>query len=385
MAKNKSTTFLQLLTSLTRPFAYSIAITNIGKIGESESLFLLIVGYIPLFSILDVAIQSYTRWSYTKLQGYTSSFKAKKTLIVILTTSVCALIYSSNNNHSATAYISFILIYFINSYIFYYESHISTNFAITIACSLELIGSSILILLNLIYKLDWALYLILCIFPICRITSLIVSATLTQGENNKNRTILSSSKFIFYSVTSQILAATGSSLPSIFAQISNKFENLEDGLVAFRIMLSSASILSITINALGSRIFYGTIGSGWRPIEEKILYTIQKLKITVYITTIGTPIILLNTQMTNTTYIFIIILVTPILSVLNLLSSISISKGLPFTSFQCQLSFLLSSFGVCAAIYGYKVASILCLSINSIYILIFFKNIVAKNNHQQIN
>jgi hypothetical protein len=162
-----------------------------------------------------------------------------------------------------------------------------------------------------------------------------------------------SSSYVFFSVASQGIAAASAAMPAIlisfisFVSDSSPEKELPKLLVAFKIMLSASSLASLLVNIVGVRIFYGTVGGRWNDFERMLIIKIKKLK---HVFMISTSILIIFSALNlHIDLFFYIFFATPILAVVNILSSLSLAKAIPQLSFYYQGLALLCCMGVCSA------------------------------------
>ena len=354
MINNKTASFAQLATAGIRPFAYSVAVAKLGAHVDARPIVLLI-GYIPLFSMLDAFVQSASRWLHLRRKRVRALASGGAAVgIVSLGCYGAAALIGASATESGWYLWCIIIAYVSNSLALLWERRLASVRGAFQGAVLEGVGA--LLCLAAIgggVTGIWLYVIQITLFPLSRLLVIIWSGRYAEHEVVASAAdcLGSARSFIGYSVGQQGIAALAASLPTIGAQLTDSYARLPNALIIFKFMNTAAAMASLTVNILGPRIFYGTLGASWDCFEWKLSEHLRSLFAVAVVSAGLGGLYVASGLKTEGGEAVAVGLVVPALAVTNLLSSLCLSRGLPRLTFLCQAVVCCSAVAVCCWLF----------------------------------
>lgn len=342
MAHNLIISASQIATALARIAGYSLAVLKIGAVAGSSSL-LLAIGYLPFLAFVDVLVQAYSRALHLHAGGVPKAILNSRQYVAIVLLVAVILMFISGWYRSTVGSASLLMVgtYLAGGLAYFWEQWTTYKRRQLWLSLLELsvISSSVLVFFFFGHQ-PFALMLCLISFPLARLMLLTGSGEDPLTVDRLNSPGTGVQGYVAFSLAQQLVGAMSSSLPSIISQLRGNYSGLAESLVVFRLMHSIAATASLVINAMGARLFYGTVGGGFDVFERHFVEKSDWFRVAMVMLFLCTLGIALDShsQIFAASAPLVLILI-----LINFESSLSMNRGLPKSSLYCQIVVLLIS------------------------------------------
>ncbi len=378
---------LQIGTSLARLAGFAFAVLTIGRIGGDPNL-LLVIGYLPYLAFFDILIQSGSRAMH--LQGGPArsswaAWRAGYAMAALAAIGACIMVIASN---PAARYLLVLGAWPLGALGFIWERWIARRNRQVLLSTAELTILAAAVGVYLAGLASWSA-LLLCIVsaPLARLAVLALpnaraQATETTGAEPivdgppASRRRLGG--YVAASLAQQLLGASAASLPALYAQAFGDYRGLSVNLAAFRSLHSLAAVLSLSINAMSSRIFYRQMGGAFASMERLALGKAAPVAVFACAATIAAAVIAILQPSQPVLFSAALL---PIMAAINTESSMLYNRGLPFWTMHCQAMILLLSAAFLAMLTGYAPAALVALAVFLGYGALAFPRMI--NAHRQ--
>lgn len=348
---NVTVTLTQLAASVSRVFAYAVATLFLGNSEDNKSV-LLALGYVPFLALIDVLTQAYSRALSLKNQEKLHLILKNRIYIAIpFLLLILATFLNSAEEIQRTGALIIVLAYSLSGLGQIFESWTAQRPKAFLSALIEISLNLGLLSLHAFdeqLKIHSALALLIS-FPLSRLLILATDINRTVSATSAPTQTTKITSYILFSLAQQLVAATASSLPSIYSQATGDYSNLDRNLVIFRITHTAATLGSFIINAIGSRIFYGTIGNSFYRTEELFIQSNRTVRFIIFLCLI----IAATTSLSSTPHHIPFAFLITSLALLNLESSLLINAGLPSHTLYFQACVLFLSLALLLNIQGF--------------------------------
>jgi hypothetical protein len=390
---NLSISLVQVATSVARLLAFAFAVLTIGKISTDKQLTLLI-GYLPYFAFFDILIQSTSRAFHLRSgRGY-NYLKRARLLYAWLAISLLALLYVAGIGSTGWRITFLFGAWPLGAVGYVWEKYIAQRQRQLLLALVELAILASSIALYLIAHLPWPI-LLMCIvsFPVARLIALTMPAKYDPrvfadeeliGEDGRQQGAVAISHwqmgaYVAASLAQQVIAATASSLPAIYVQLTGDARHLAVYVTVFRSLNSLAAVVSLTINSMSSRIFYRQTGSGIEGIELRMLASWRIiLAVAVGLAAIAAVMAIVLPH-NPAAFSFMIL---PIMAMINAESSMAYNRGYPQGTVHCQILIFLLSLSFLFVLLQREASALAALSVFAIYLLVMVPHVLR--THRRI-
>lgn len=375
-------TALQLATSVARLAAFAFAVLTIGQLPGDPGL-LLVIGYLPYLAFFDTLIQSSSRAIF--LRGGRPSARVVRLRLgyAIAALLLIAGIFAFGLASPAIRAALVVTAWPLGAIGFVWERLMAQRSRQLLLAVTELALLSCSTGLYLLGLVSW-IVLLLCIvsFPVARLLVLALpvrgsapAEDATAGNIADIAEIEDSpaaiggwriGRYIGTSLAQQLIAASAASLPAIYAQASGDWRNLSVNVAVFRSLHSLAAVVSLTINAMSSRIFYRQTGAGFEAFEMRVLAFSRTILGSAIALTGIAAVVALALPHLPAAYSFTIL---PIMAMVNAESSMLYNRGLPSGTMHCQILILLLSLSFLFVLVGHQIAVLVALAAFVGYVL----------------
>jgi hypothetical protein len=375
-------TLVNILQFLAAPLRFIFFASAVGALSKNKEL-LLVIGLLPLFSLIDVAVQSASRWGATLGSAMAISALARFGLGA---SSLFMFALASIFGGAEHFYIASICVaYVVNSICWRYEASFASRPLILLASILEIsVGSIALLLLHRVGSMGIAV-LLACTFPISRAMALALVGS-RDGGVIARKPRFSLRTYMLLNFIPQLIAALASSLPSLIQILMTDHADFSSVLVTVKFLHSSSAMLSIFVNVYASRIFYGTMGNRWSRLQNRLILAIESYyKYCAMAFLFVIPVSLLNVS-TIAERIALLVFSVPLLATSNLVSSLALANNLPEGAAYSQLVVFFVTATVCAVLYDSILLALLSVLVLSVVYLKYQihipKMLICKNEEE---
>ena len=386
--QNLLLTGFQLATSVARLGAFAFCVLTIGRVSGDTNI-LLVIGYLPFLAFFDILIQSSSRAAY--LRGVRPSDAIMDLRHVFALAALALIVAAFVLGLSSPLARQMLLLgaWPLGAIGFVWERWIAQRSRQWLLSGLELSILAVVTGCYALMDLSWEILLLpLISFPLARLATLALPLREAQIPAQVD-TILPRidaappvlshrwmGGYIGASLAQQLVAACAVSLPAIYAQLSGNLADLSVNVTVFRSLHSFAAIISLTINAMSSRIFYRQTGSGFETFEAAMLDKHHLLLGGVItFTAIGGVVALAVPQ----SLVLFALAILPIMAMINAESSMLYNRGIPSGTLQCQLLILSLSAALLAAMLGHSLAAVAILGFFLAYGGVFISGVLVRH------
>lgn len=349
-------TALQLSTSVARLAAFAFSVLAIGTIPGTEPL-LLVIGYLPFLAFFDILIQSSSRAAHLhgavapgRIDRLHSAYALGALLLIVLA-------FIGGFWFPEARQLLVLGAWPLGAIGFVWERRIAQRLRQWLLTTIELSLLALTVALQQLAGLPWPL-LLLCIvsFPVARLVVLALPSGPLGSEpapavplpddpqSGAARATAGTRRgiggYVGASLAQQLIAAAAASLPAIYAQVSGDWDKLSLHVAVFRSLHSLAAIVSLTINAMSSRIFYRQVGAGFETLEGRVLDAVRPILALVMLVIAAAGCVALVGPADPTVFALMIL---PAMAIVNAESSLLYNRGLPIGTMHCQILILLLS------------------------------------------
>lgn len=374
--QNLLLTGLQLATSVARLAAFAFCVLTIGRV-SGDAHILLVIGYLPFLAFFDILIQSGSRAAH--LRGITPSdaIIGMRPVYALAALTIIGAAFVASLSVPRAGGLLLLCAWPLGAMGFIWERWIAQPSRQWLLSGLELSLLAIVVLSYWLAHLPWQVLLLPIIsFPLARLATLAlpvrevqvqvpvdsVTAPINEASPALSHRWIGS--YIGASLAQQFVAACAVSLPAIHAQLTGDLDALSVNVTLFRSLHSFAAIVSLTINAMSSRIFYRQTGSGFESFEATMLDRRRLLLGGVIVLTAAACAMALAAPRLP---ILFAIAILPIMAMINAESSMLYNRGIPSGTLQCQLLILGLSAALLAVMLGHVVVGIGILALFLLY------------------
>jgi hypothetical protein len=366
-------TGLQLATSIARLAAFAFSVLTIGRLAVDPRI-LFIIGYLPFLAFFDVLIQSGSRAAHLRGAAPSDAVAGLRRAYALAALALIAAMFAASLSYPIMSRPLLLVAWPLGALGFMWERWIAQRNRQWLLSGAELLLLGAVVGLYAA-GLSWRVLLLAIIsFPIARLATLALPASArgapdappmgapTAAPLGSGRAWVG--KYIGASLAQQLVAAAASSLPAIYAQITGDQSRLSVNIALFRSLHSFAAVLSLTINAMSSRIFYRQTGAGFESLERTVLdrsALIGRVAIGLGLVAAGFALAAPDAP------IAFGLAILPILAMVNALSSMLYNRGLPLGTLHCQILVLFLSTGLLAILLGQAWPGVLALVASAIY------------------
>lgn len=327
---------IQIFTVIIRLISYSYAVFVINKENHGADL-LVFLGYLPFLALTDELVKAYSRSVYLNGLNHPKYIDNCRNIYASMGLSfiVLGLLIAFTFSCQWLLPIILIVAYVEGGLCLMWEQWMSRN---SRPLKMALIEATLLLLILCIYASteEYAYLLVLSFmtFPLSRLIILISPRFDEDIKKIKKKGITQGLiSYTLFAAGQQVIGAVTAALPSIYAQITGDYSSLARNLISFRIILSAAGAGSLFINAMASRIFYGTADKIFYGFEEAFINKSRTILVVIALVGFLSSI----TFFIFPNNIYAIGLIVFILGVLNFESSLLMNCGLPRQAFTTQL------------------------------------------------
>jgi hypothetical protein len=328
--------FLQVSAIIARITSFALSVTIISKISEGVD-FLVFIGYLPFLALIDELVKAYSRSVYLNGLRSLDILSRYRRIFAYSTLSLIILGLTISLFHSNIFFIQVLigLTYIAGGLSLIWEKWTSHKLRSLHLAIVELSLLLVAIASYFIIRSEWILILCFISFPLARLITLmglkndssVYQGNLTHAEHGVK-------VYTLFAVSQQIVGAISASMPSIYSQITGDNTNMAHNLIFFRLIHSMASAGSMFINAIASRIFYGTASVSFYNFE--VIYLKLAMRSASLLGFIGiASFLIISTASIN--YLAPIIMLAATLFLFNFESSLVMNCGLPKLALKCQL------------------------------------------------
>lgn len=357
--QNLLLTGLQLATSAARLAAFAFCVLTIGRV-SGDAHILLVIGYLPFLAFFDILIQSGSRAAH--LRGITPSYAiiGMRPVYALAALTIIGAAFVASLSVPRAGWLLLLCAWPLGAMGFIWERWIAQRSRQWLLSGLELSLLAIVVLSYWLAHLPWQVLLLPIIsFPLARLATLALPVREVQVQVPVDTIIAPIDEappalshrwigsYIGASLAQQLVAACAVSLPAIHAQLTGDLDALSVNVTLFRSLHSFAAIVSLTINAMSSRIFYRQIGTGLESLERAALdrsAPVMGLAAALAAIAAGLALAVPNKPIVFGLAIF------PMMAMINAQSSMLYNRGLPHGTLHCQILILLLSAGLLAAL-----------------------------------
>jgi hypothetical protein len=333
---------VQVSGSLIRVAAFAWTVLEVGNWQNNQKI-LYFLGFIPFYALLDVIVQSWTRASLLNNAAWVAKISPlRRPFAGSALVMMGVLSMASQTMPLSMQWASIISAFCLfGSCGMIWERWLATPKRAILATIFEIM---ILFTTLLLYhhQLAGRSALLLCFvaYMFARLLALLIPGR-SAGETAMPKATLSSFQYLFYAVSAQIAGATAASMPTIYALGSGSTESLSNDLALYRVMHSFAAIASFAVNAIGSRLFFGEAAFEMVMLE-KIDAVVKRYRLLIDLI-FASSLVVLHYTVGNSAYWAVPLFSVPILTIINLRSSIENNRGRPQNGFFLQISVALVS------------------------------------------
>lgn len=362
--QNTLLTGMQLTTSIARLAAFALSVLIIGAAPGTGSL-VIVIGYLPFLAFFDILIQSSSRAAHLQGASPSSAMARYRNGYAIAALVLIAVAFAGGFWFPAMRKMLVLGAWPLGAIGFVWERWIAQRVRQWMLAVTELSLLIVAIVLQHFAELPWPV-LLLCIvsFPVARLIVLVLPARSVDVERTVATPSLdgatagpspfpsgrwSIGRYIGASLVQQMIGSAAVSVPAIYAQVSGDWDGLALHVAVFRSLHSMAAIISLTINATSSRIFYRQMGSAFDTFEARILgYDRWIMAFVLLIAAVAGT--LAAARPGDSAGFALIIL--PAMAIINAESSLLYNRGLPIGTTHCQILILLLSCAFMTTLLG---------------------------------
>lgn len=330
-----SVTLVQLVATGARLATFAFVVLTLDRSGGFGHL-LVVIGFVPFVAFVDIGVQAYSRAQYLEhgspprwAAGYRRGFA-----LAALSLVGAALVVEEAG---ATAALPALLVatYVAGGIAQLWERGLAVGRRPLAAAVVEVVAlAAAAAYLGVSGPEPAAVLAGLASMPLAR---LLTHAAVTDEESPpelQDAPALGSRRYVGYSLAQQLAGAFSAALPAIYAQVSGDHSTLARNLVVFRLAHSGAAAASTAVNAIASRIFYGTAGSGFLRAERAYVEHGAAVGAAGAALALAAAAASLAAAVPVSVSLACVVL---LLVLVNLQSSLLMNRGLPARALNCQL------------------------------------------------
>lgn len=334
----------QIIVVICRPFVFIWSVSLISN-NEWARWYLMALGLMPLFAIVDVFFQSAARHAF--IAGAVppritwGHFLGAGLIFVFLITALFRLTFSVDISVTVMALVA---VYFFSAFLFKFEASISSSSAVFSMSITELLGYLICALIALTGSGFIAAICATMVFPSSRIFTVLLNQRSDPAMPIAPDASSSRSVFIGSAVSSQVFASLAAGAPSIVSFVTpGAVERIGSALITFKVLFAVSALLSTAVNLLSIRVFY-------RVLDFNLGPGVAIVKLLERVLLVGLPvgliIALAALPFLDAPLLIISVGLGIAFSYLNLLSSLAIMRGRPSISAAAQACVFISAFSL---------------------------------------
>jgi hypothetical protein len=351
----------QLATIIFRPIAFVLSVGYLSGIDWAD-WYLLVLGLMPLFAVLDVFFQSAAR--HTFITGRVSPVvpRAFVLFFVVIFLLLPIAIHRSHQTAECCGIVAaLVAVYALAAFANRYELAISSSRAVFEQAGVELIGYLFCAVLVALGSFFYAAALATMVFPIARSCTVVRHRRNRPSAPESPSPATNRSGYISSSVFTQIFASFAAGAPSVVAlTVPGVIERIGATLIAFKVLFALSALFSTLVNVFGVRVFYGVVrlemGEGVSTVRGYETKVLGSLFVFFSVLVFLIPFVSLSALILAAGFCVAF-------SYLNVLSSLAIMRGRPFRSAQAQAAVCAGSFGLALFVNGKPWLSIACVLI----------------------
>jgi hypothetical protein len=331
---------VQIVVSVARLLGFAFAVLEFGKYGNKHAL-LLVIGYLPFFSFFDILAQAYSRASFLHASGVATLAAGLRQIYGVCCLFALALCFLRVGAAPVLQPFALAGAWLAGAGGYMWEQWSAQGRRPLLIATFELA-----IILGAVssyhfgFAADHVLLGCFVSFPLARLATLCMPGQVHETTSRRPGKKGHFFAYILFSLAQQLIGASAAALPSIFSQIFGNYSGLSLQLVLFRTLHSLAAIGSLTINAISSRIFYKQTGAGFEALERVLLKSSFAVKTAIIFFSCVAAI----TSITSANnYVLYGLCIVPMMSIINVESSILYNRGLPKYTLHCQAMILIIS------------------------------------------
>jgi hypothetical protein len=351
----------QLATMVFRPIAF---ILSVGYLSGRDwaDWYLLVLGLMPLFAILDVFFQSTARHSF--LAGRVSPVVPNVFVLYVVGIFLLlpiAIYRSYQTSEYCGIVAALVAVYALAAFANRYEPAISSSRAVFELAGVELIGYILCAVLVALGAFFYAAALATMVFPIARLCTVVRHRRNRPSAPESPSPATSRSGYISSSVSTQVFASFAAGAPSVVAlSVPGVMERIGATLIAFKLLFAFSALFSTLFNVIGVRVFYGVVRlemsegvSTIRGYERKAL---GSFFVFFCVLVVLIPFVSLSALILAAGFCVAF-------SYFNVVSSLALMRGRPFRSAQAQAAVCAGSFALALFVNGKPWLSVACVLI----------------------
>jgi hypothetical protein len=350
----------------------------------------LVIGYLPFLAFFDILIQSGSRAAHLRGTPPSGTIIGLRHAFALVALASIAGTFAAGLSSPLMIQLLLLGAWPLGALGFVWERWIARPSRQWLLSGIELLLLAAVTGLYHFAGLPWQILMLAIVsFPIARLTALALPTSMRKSPatsiskdaiNTPATTVPLGrrwiSTYIGASLAQQLVAAAATSLPAIHAQLTGDWTQLSVHVAIFRSFHSFAAILSLTINAMSSRIFYRQTGAGFESFERRILdYSKAILMITLGLAAVAAAVALLARNVP----IAFGLAILPVMAMVNAESSMLYNRGLPLGTLHCQMLIFLLSVGLLSVLIGHPAMALIALAFFAFYTLAIIPSVLRSH------
>jgi hypothetical protein len=250
----------QLLVVAMRPAVFVWGVSVLSSVDWTGG-YLIVLGFIPVFAILDILFQSIARHRHIHAaDALDVSWLRGGLVLASASVFVIAVGYGLIQRSSGVLAAVLAAMFLVGALFNLFEARISSKEAILFQSVAELAGFVACAGIAVAGYPLLAAVLVSTVFPISRLLTVFKHRRTVPNPKVVGMEAGRRSVYVGSALVAQILASVAASSPAILVSIALMEQSeLAAALIYFKIVFAVASLCSVVVNLFGSRIFYGHI------------------------------------------------------------------------------------------------------------------------------
>lgn len=350
MGSVRQTLVLQAVTLVLRPLCFIWCVATLRDVPWATG-FLLTLGFLPLFSVLDIVCQSVSRHRHLVGAGVHPLARIWPwSAAVMLLLSSFLLLSGVDSANAMVLSAALIAACALASTAFFFEPTFSSPAGVWDLGAVELVGYLLCIALALLGQEVLAAVAMNAVFPMTRILVAIKHRAENARSRGGVREAGGQAKYVGSSVAAQLLASAAGTAPACLVAFSLADEAaLAEALIYFKVLFVGASVFSVVVNLFSSRLFYGFLTLDLSSSADHI-----KRAESLFLTALSIFCLIASVCIAREFFSEFAAGGALLLAFayLNIISSLALARGRPSISAASQVVVLLGSFGFALLLSG---------------------------------